>query len=382
MISELRRDLKQLMETSGGPCVSIYLPTYRVGDIDESIIRFKNLLDEAKRRLKDMGMRAPEAARLLDPAQKLQDDNLAFWQHQSDGLAIFASPGWFKYYQLPVSFEALVTVSGHFHIKPLLRLLSRDYSFYVLALSQNSVRLLRCSRESCHVVTPRGVPSSMAEVLKYDDPEKQLQFHTRTADYQGKRAAMFHGHGVGKDDAKTDISRFSQEVAKGVQDALRAEQSPLILAAVDYLHPIYRQVNAYPHMLSQGVSGNPDGLTEKQLLERSWPVAESHFRQRRLEAVRQYEELRHTDLAPQDLKEILIAAYEGRISTLFVASGMQKWGFFDYPERVRLLEEPLPGSRDLLDLAATWTWSKGGEVYVLDPENMPNGALLAATLRY
>jgi hypothetical protein len=45
------------------------------------------------------------------------------------------------------------------------------------------------------------VPTSIAEALKYDDPEKNLQFHTgTTGGGGGERSAMFHGQGAGNDE--------------------------------------------------------------------------------------------------------------------------------------------------------------------------------------
>jgi len=164
---------------------------------------------------------------------------------------------------------------------------------------------------------------------------------------------------------------------------LSDEHAPLILAAVDYLQPIFREVNKYPYMWSQGVSGNPDDLSGGELLERSRPLVESFIRQERLKAVQEYKEVSHTALASRDLKDILMAAHEGRVSTLFLASGIQNWGFFDYAnQEVRLLDEPSTGSRDLLDLAAALAWSNRGDVYVLESENMPDSATVAATFRY
>jgi len=43
-------------------------------------------------------------------------------------------------------------------------------------------------------------PRKIEDILKYDDPEKQLQYHTGTSSGKGKRSAIFHGHGVGTDD--------------------------------------------------------------------------------------------------------------------------------------------------------------------------------------
>lgn len=382
-VSQLRSEMNSLIEVSSDRCVSIYMPTHRVGDLYEDVIRFKNLLDEAERRLREMGMRLPDSESLLEPAQELLDDHLNFWRHQSDGLAVFASPGLFKSYRLPVSFDALVVTAHRFHIKPLLRVLNAYSLFYVLALSQASVRLFRCLPEGCETIEVENMPSSMAEALRRHDRERQLQFHTRTGDYSGKRAAMFHGQGAGKDDAKADLSRFVRQVAVGVGEALKEEHSPLVLAAVDYVQPLYREVKAYPHVLSQGLLGNPDRLDEMDAASLAWPIVRSHLEQDQVRQVQRHEEISHTALASADLKEILVASSEGRVAKLFLTSGVQSWGMFDFQKReIHYLEGPLPGSQDLFELAAVLAWTKGGDVFVLDPERMPKGTTVAAIFRY
>jgi hypothetical protein len=107
-------------------------------------IRFKNLIRQAEELLVSSGLRGQDARDLLEPVKKL--DNSEFWQYQSDGLAIFISTNVFRYYCLPLNFEELVVVTDRFHFKPLLPLLTGDGKFYILALSQNDVRLLQGTR--------------------------------------------------------------------------------------------------------------------------------------------------------------------------------------------------------------------------------------------
>ncbi len=68
---------------------------------------------------------------------------------------------------------------------------------------------------------------------------------------------------------------------------------------------------------------------------------------------------------------------------LFVAVGVQVWGRFD-PEKdnVSTHKSPEPGDEDLLDLSAIQTLLKGGTVYAVSPEEVPDQALVAAVLRY
>jgi hypothetical protein len=68
---------------------------------------------------------------------------------------------------------------------------------------------------------------------------------------------------------------------------------------------------------------------------------------------------------------------------LFVAVGIQVWGHFDpSTNTVHVHQDPEPGDEDLLDLAAIQSILNGGTVYVVEPEQVPDHAPLAALLRY
>ena len=99
-------------------------------------------------------MRAPTAKALLEPAEKMLSEIL-FWRGQKDGLAIFLTSDASHFYQVPLEVPELVVVSERFHLKPLLELFG-DGVFYLLALSQNDVRLLQASKYSVSDVTLRG----------------------------------------------------------------------------------------------------------------------------------------------------------------------------------------------------------------------------------
>jgi hypothetical protein len=377
--------LKALSEKHIGPHVSLYAPTHRAGpETQQDPIRLKNLVKEAGERLVAGGLRAPDAKELLRPAEQLVQDGL-FWRHQSDGLAIFLSSDFNRYYRLPLEFEELVVVAERFHVKPLLPLLSGDGRFYILALSQDKVRLLRGSRDRVSDVELEGVPSSLAEALRLNDPERQLQFHTATGPSGGKgsRAAAFHGHGGVVQDDKVDILRYFHKVDDGLRKLLAGEQAPLMLAGVDYLLPLYREANTYPHLIEAGIEGNPDNLSAEELHQQAWAIVQPRFLEERIEAAKRFRQFADTDQASDDLAEVVPAAYHGRVETLFVALDLQQWGTFDpATNEVQLHQDTKPGDQDLLDSAAVQTLLNGGSVYAVEPEQMPVEAPLAALLRY
>ena len=373
-----KEELNTLIHNHGNPAVSVYMPTHRVGEVEQDRIRLRNLLRETEDHLIGYGLRIPDARSLLGPARQLLDDS-HFWQYLSDGLALFLSAGLYRYYRVPISFPELAVVAQRFHIKPLIPLFSENGVFYVLALSQGQARLLQCTRHSVREVTPSGVPTNLAEALRYDQPAKQHQFHTTGPGGM----TVSHGHGVSKDYDKVSILRYFQQVDRGLHEVLKDEHAPLVIAAVDYLHPIYREANRYRNLLDEGLEGSPDELSEKTLQERAWPVVQPHFERGRAEALQRYDEAAATGLATSEVKQAVLAAYDGRIDTLFVAAGVQQWGHFD-PEtrKVRLYEEKAPGLEDLLDFAAAHTLTKDGTVYSRAPDQLSGQTQIAAILRY
>lgn len=375
-------DIRELIEKQERWCVSIYLPTHRAGkETGQDSIRLKNLLSEAGQRLAAGGYRLPDIQEMLEPAQKLINDAI-FWRNQGDGLALFLFRDFVRSFRLPLKFEELIVVTDRFYTKPLLPLLSGDGRFFILALSQNEVRLLQGSRHSISDIELEQVPSSLEEALKYDDPEKQLQFHTKTGG-PGKRAAIFHGHGVGIDEAKDNILRYFRQIDKGLHEILKQETSPLVLSGVEYLFPLYRRASSYQHILDRGIPGNPEEMSPEDLHKSAWAVVEPLFRKAEEEAAARYRSLLDSGKSSHDITKIVPASFYRKIDVLFVALGIQQWGAFD-PERnvVYLHAEAELHDEDLLDFAAVHTLINGGTIYALNQESLPDTSPIAAIYRY
>ena len=381
-----RQELETLATDCEGPCISIYMPTHKAGsEIEQDPIRLKNLLDRAEGMLEEEGMRSPEAQALIAPARDLVQMR-RFWRHQSNGLALFISKEDMRFYRLPLDFEELVVVSDRYHLKPLLPMLSGDGRFYILALSQNDVRLLQGTRNSIGQVQLKDVPKNLAEALKWDDPDEHLQWHTGTRNVVGERPAMFFGQGMGSaDDPDILIRRFFQKVADGLQEILAEERAPMVIAGVKYLRPIFREASEYHFILDEGIDGNPEELSDQELHDRAWPLVAPEFTGAREDAINRFRLMqgRDLDMATGELEKIVPAAANRRIEILFLSLGFEKWGIFD-PEigSLEVHESEQPGDQDLYDFAAIQTLVNGGLVYVVEPEEVPGGKPAAAIFRY
>ena len=380
-----KEELKDLLTPCGGHCVSLYLPTHRAPvEGRQDLIRFKNMLRETEERLISGGVRGAEAKEFLLPLHRLLDD-LAFWQYRGDGLAVFYSKEKLRTYRLPVHFEELVVVANRFYLKPLIPLLAEESGFYVLALSQNEIRLLEGNRYCAWEMELEHVPTSLAEAIQYDEPQKQLQFRSQTPPgLGGKQRALFFAHGVGLEDNKDDIRRYFRQIDKGLQEVLRQDHTPLILAGVEYLFPLYREVNTYPNLMKEGIPGSPEMLSPEELHQRAWKkMIEPLFLRSHEEVIAQYKQLAGTGRTSRDLREIVPAAARGQVEKLVVATGVQAWGSYLLDRgAVEMLTKPAADSEDLLDLAAMQTFVNGGMVYTVDPKAVPENAPAVALFRY
>ena len=310
-----------------------------------------------------------------------------FWQHQSHGLAAFLSSGHFRIYRLPVKFDEMLVVANHFHIKPLIPVVSKEKKFYVLTISINKTRLFLGNRDKIDEVNLENIPTSMEIALWMDDPEKHKDFHTSASSpgRGGKRQAIFHGHGLKGEEEKTNIRRYFHYIDRGLNELLEDKTIPMVLIGVDYLLPIYHQVNSYHGLLTRGIESNPDELDEKTLHKRAWKLIEPIFKKEQKQALEQFSQLngQGNGLASVDLKAVVKAAKYGRVETLFVPLGLQIWGRYDgRKNKVTVDERPEPENADLLDFAAMHTLFNSGNVYALQPEKIPGDGDLAAILRY
>ncbi|MFU8858860.1 MAG: hypothetical protein ACNA8K_00415 [Cyclonatronaceae bacterium] len=359
------------------------MPTHRTGrETEQDPIRFKNLISRAEDDLENSGFKEREREALIKPLKDLLDDTM-LWQHMGDGFAVFRSPGTFNYYRLPVRFDEFQNTAARFHLKPLMPLLTGDGLFYILVMSQKLVRLLRGSRDSVHAVEVEDLPKNLADALNIDEYIQTMQFHTGTSMRQAGRSAVFHGHGAGEDDNTHDIKQYLRKIDDALCNYMGSRKIPVILAGVDYLLPLYRDISNYGSLFEEGLPGNHDIQRPEEIHKKAWSLLEPYFDQTRKQAVEKYHELKNNSMATAELPQVLKAAAGGRVSTLFVDLQDHLWGNYA-PEAGAIYIDEKPGleSVDLLDTAAIHTIQKGGTVYAVESDELPDESPLAAVFRY
>jgi len=243
------------------------------------------------------------------------------------------------------------------------------------------IRLLIGTRHDVHEVEIARMPGGLRDALRYEDPEKERDWHI--VGRQGGAAPIFHGRGIGGEVDKGRILRYLRLVEAGLIDVLRDERAPLVLAGPDYERAMFRSITRYPALVDEGIPGSPDRTPAAKLHARAWPLVEPIFQQARQAAAARYRQLEGTGRTTADLAETVRAADRGQIEVLFVWSDQERWGTFDRRTgHVATSAIQKPGDQDLLELAAVGTFLNRGTVYSVPSHGMPDGTASAAILRF
>jgi len=350
--------LLKMAEVRGEWCVSLYMP---LGDTNT--IKKKNCLKkltlEAGKKLKALGVAPLTVGRILGPVDMILEHR-GFWENKSEGIAAFFTVDSFAWHSLQYKFDELVVVTDRFHLKPLLRNAAQNRRFYVLALSEEQIKFFEASELGINEIYVKGIPRNSAAFLT---PETD-------------------GESFGEEEKQEGLLELFQKVDKAVTTHLKDNDAPLILAGEEQLHPVYYDANTYSNLVKIGIGGNADKLSAKELLVKALPIVKPVFRRRREKALASFQKNIATGLASNNFAKIFSAARSGRIETLFVPVGKQKWGKFNnQTNEIEINEQAKAGDKDLLCVASTRTLRNGGEVFVVLPEQMPDNSLIAAVLR-
>lgn len=345
-------DLSDLAR-SVGPVVSLFAPTHRAGpETHNDAAQLRPLLEQAEAQLADQ-FPDVDAATLLEPIRSLGRQE-RFWQEQVDGLAVFAGPGFSRYFRTTNSFTPHASVGEHPDLRPLLPAIADDTEFIVLAVSRNRVRLLRGDRTSITELPLGEIPASIDDVEGYSTREPQFQ-------HQGSPSgtAPAHGHGAREDNV---LAGFLQVVGKGTNNRFSKGRVPLVIASVsEYYGPLSAELSNV-HLLGKPVAGNPDNLSPAQLHEAAWPLVEQNAAARHERNKDQFAQALGTGLASGDPASILAAAESGRVETMLLTErGLHQPDNADNLNRALALTLQTSGSVDVVDELASGY--KSGAVY-------------------
>ncbi len=360
-------------------CISVYIPTERSGENKEGVIKLKNQIQKIETEMSvDLGLKPREIKEYLDPLKSLQEDaNL--WRHLSDSLIIFKSQNIFYYTTLAINIREISFISKKYYLLPLLSTFNNTQSFFILTLSQNHNALYEATQnEIVEFITEDIMPENKDESIGKDVEQKSLQFRSGQT---GQGKAMYHGKGEGKDDKKDETIKYLTDVNNGLNNIIEGYDIPLVVAAVNNIFSIFKEISTYKNIYPEFVSGNPDNEDILLIHEKACDILTPYFNRVIKEKKEKYLESKNKT---SNIEEILKASNAGSIDTLFIKKDEMLWGKFNKSENsfeIHKTKNPLDYC--LLDFAARKTFLNGGKVFLENEKDLPEPDSLAnALLRF
>lgn len=366
--SPSRADLLSLGAVRADACVSIYIETTPVStEIGASRIAYANAVREAMAQLDAAGLDKRRRWPLEEQFDDLAEDD-AFWERQARSLAVLATPDHVWTFRLANRVTPTVQVADRLHLKPLLRAVTHAHAGFVLALAENSARLIEFFADMPPV-----------EIRVADMPKD-------AASAVGKASINDRSHSqriVGSEGKKVRLRQYARAADAALRAALPEAAGPMVLASNPPLDEVFRSVASYPDLLAEGFRGEIDRMTPLELAEAARPILDAAYAAEIAERRALHSRRADQSRATTDMATAARAAAQGAVEMLMVDMDRVVPGTVDDETgAVTFAEAEGPSTYGVLDRIAMMALATGAEVLAVREADLPDGAPLAATLRY
>ena len=383
------KDLKNLL-ASGGPCLSIYvsLSTASSEGINprakQNELHWKECVHALEERANQFGPKGRELLASVKSWESVVPESVENSTAPERSIAVFRSPDVFQVTLLDRQVADRSVMGPHFYIRPLLAELVRGRRFYLLALSLKNTRLLHCTTHSAEEVPlGRDIKTNFEEWMNTAKPDHLAVDNAVTGARQGLAAPNALAPKNTEPESHAEyLAHYFKQVDRGVNEVLRGKTEPLVLCAVEYEIPLYREVNHYEHLNPDEVRGAANSLKAGEMHARALQALEASYMRKVDSALAEWNH-RAGGGASSRLKDCVTAAHDGRVLILLVSETQEQPGVFD--EATYTIKGGETGSaqeEDLVNDAAVQTVLHSGEVLVVPTPKMPHGSPLAAVFRY
>ncbi|GGO38909.1 hypothetical protein GCM10010991_36950 [Gemmobacter aquaticus] len=363
-----RSEILKLLQTRGGPCVSIYLATPPLTEAaQKDRLALRSLAKEAVDQLSAAGVEKRSIWPIEAAVAEIEGDD-AFWAHQANSLALFLTPDSLRSFRLPNRLTSMVEVSDRFHIKPLLRALTFPQDAYVLAIGMGAVRLIEISPDlPPHPVIVPDLPKDMASALG-------RRSHTeRTGAGQSGESTSEHAL----------MTRYARKVDQALRPVLSGHERPLIIAAAEPMASVYRAVSSYPHTADEVIAGSADHTPDHELAAATRAVLDRLYTAEIAAFADLYAEREAQGRATSDIAQAARAATFGAVDTMIVdIDAVIPGTVADSDGAVSFAEVADAGNYGIVDEIAARALKSGARVIAARHDDIPGGGALAVVLRY
>jgi hypothetical protein len=364
----IRSDISTLATARNPVSVSLYVPTSPQPLQSEAArIELRDLLDIAVEQLTTAGAAEADIVKVTQLVEDLLDDH-TFWSLLARSLAVFVTPESIRTFRLPNSVLPVVDVSDRFAITPLLTAATFSRAAYILALSQNAVRLIEVTADTeAHSVAVPNLPHDMQSAIAHHAGGTKVPFL----------------HIQGDVDQKVRLRQYCRAVDRVLRPVLTGSDIPLIIAAAEPLASIYRSVCGYAHLSPTVIPGNAEEVSDATLADKARAILDADHAVAIRELGLDLQSRAAHGRAVTDLSDVARAATYGAIDTLVVDIEQELPGFLDETSGAIVLDpEGDAANYGILEEIVRRALASGSRIVAVRAADVPGGGPVAATVRF
>lgn len=214
--------------------------------------------------------------------------------------------------------------------------------YLLLVVSKNHVQLFNVTSDDIQPMKVEGMPTSKEDAWKGMEREEGLL------------------DGSAKDIEEQEEDRFIHMLAKSLEKTLHEAHLPLVFAGVEEEYGMFKKFDKSKMLMDEYIRGNPDQMRKEELKEKADPIAKAHIMKRNETLLEEFGNLTGTGRTSTDPEAIKEAAQPGKVDLLLIADG----------------------SEDEAHATRMYVVQHHGRVAIVEAGKLPDGAKMAAILRY
>lgn len=344
-----RSDFKILARHRGPGCISMYLPCASpIGRSVRDSTQLETLLVTAKSAVAARNCDPEILRRIFEPLRRIVREPGRL-RSGTRSLVVFADRERSRFFSLPIRTEAYFGVARRFTMKPLIPLLATGGRHFVAAIGRSHIRLWEASQ------------TSLRRLWRY------RRIRRSASESSGETAPS------------------EREAGSAAVETLFGRGQELLVVVADGSDLTdCRNNGRFQDHVSAFVRADPDRLAEDDLAQHAWRASHGVVSRRIERDTRRTGARLVGNGAVQKVADIIEAASDGRVESLFAAHGAERWGRVAPNGRGAVVHgPPEPTDEDLIARAAVDTLMHDGRVFLVASAAVPsrNGSPVAAVLR-
>jgi hypothetical protein len=347
--------IKNMIDEKGKTCVSIIVPTHRLGQDRQ-----------ADHRAVQEAVTAAKQAILNESNDYLSAIDDLFQQidftRNKEGIGIFVSPNIRKLVRFPFPVIRKITVDKFFLLHDLLYVENYSTAYYVLDISKKKIHLFRGMMDHLEEINDQNFPQKITDNYEYSKPSQS-----------SSDAGYAHVKSFEKDKSEIDLIRLKKafrEADKKFSEYL-PKKTPLLLCGSKRTVSLFAAITNHESNIITSIGDNFSGTELHDLELLAWLQLRSYIDNQKLSLVEEFKEKIGAGLAVYKIEEVSKAAIEGRGFILLVEK--------DYNTYLNDKHGKYP---DAVNKIITTVLEKNGRVIVLENDSLKDYKGIALITRY